>query len=57
MILRRDGIVPLQHADDIFFSSAEVSHLVNLKRILLWCKEISGMRVCFHKSEFITSFQ
>jgi hypothetical protein len=51
---REEGIIALQYADDtIVFTDAEESHLVNLKGILLWFEQISGMRVNFHKSEII----
>jgi hypothetical protein len=33
----RGGIVSLQYAEDtILFSSAETSHLVNLKHVIMW---------------------
>lgn len=48
------GIVSLQYADDtILFSKAEESVLKNLKCILMWYEQISGMRVNFHKSELV----
>lgn len=51
---REGGILSLQYADDtVLFSSAETSHLVNLKQILLWFEQVSSMRVNFHKSECI----
>jgi len=51
---REEGIIALQYADDtILFTDVEESHLVNLKSILLWFEQISGMRVNFHKSEII----
>jgi hypothetical protein len=44
----------LQYADDtIIFSSANSSHLSNLKVVLMWFEQIFGMRVNFHKSEMI----
>jgi hypothetical protein len=51
---REGGILSLQYADDtILFFSSDISHLTNLKHILLWYEQISGMRINFHKSEFI----
>jgi len=51
---RQRGIVALQYADDtILFSKAEESVLENLKCILMWYEQISGMRINFHKSEMI----
>jgi hypothetical protein len=51
---REGGIIALQYADDtLIFSNIEHDHLVNLKDILLWFEQISGMRVNFHKSELI----
>lgn len=51
---REGGILSLQYADDtILFSSSDISHLTNLKQILLWYEQISGMRINFHKSEVI----
>jgi hypothetical protein len=51
---REEGIIALQYADDtIVFTDVEENHLVNLKGILLWFEQISGMRVNFHKSEII----
>jgi hypothetical protein len=51
---REDGIIALQYADDtIIFSDVEDNHLVNLKGILLWFEQISGMKVNFHKSELV----
>jgi hypothetical protein len=49
---REGGILSLQYADStILFSSSDTSHLTNLKQILLWYEQISGMRINFHKSE------
>jgi hypothetical protein len=51
---RPGGILSLQYADDtILFSSAEESHIRNLKYILMWYEQISGMRINFHKSELV----
>lgn len=51
---RKGGILSLQYADDtILFSSSEISHLTNLKQILIWYEQITGMRINFHKSECI----
>lgn len=51
---REGGILSLQYADDtIIFSSASSFHLSNLKSVLTWFEQISGMRVNFHKSEMI----
>jgi hypothetical protein len=47
--------VSLQYADDtILFSSADLTYLTNLKHVIMWFEQISGMRVNFHKSEIIT---
>jgi hypothetical protein len=52
---REGGILSLQYADDtILFSSADFSQLLNLKHVIIWFEQISGMRVNFHKSEIIT---
>lgn len=52
---KEGGILSLQYADDtILFSSADSSHLLNLKHVISWFEQISGMRVNFHKSEIIT---
>ena len=52
---REGGILSLQYADDtILFSSADFSHPYNLKHVIMWFEQISGMRVNFHKSEIIT---
>jgi hypothetical protein len=49
---RPGGIISLQYADDtILFSKAEESTLRNLKCVLMWYEQISGMRINFHKSE------
>lgn len=51
---REGGILFLQYAEyTIFFSSADYDHLFNLKLILMWYEQISGMRINFHKSELI----
>lgn len=51
---RPGGILSLQYADDtIRFSSAEEIHVRNLKYILMWYEQISGMRINFHKSELV----
>lgn len=48
------GIVALQYTDDtILFSKAEDSALRNLKCVLMWYEQISGMRINFHKSELV----
>jgi hypothetical protein len=48
------GIVSLQYADDtILFSKAEESAVKNLKCVLMWYEQISGMRINFHKSELV----
>lgn len=48
------GVISLQYADDtILFSDCNDNHLRNLKGILAWFEQISGMRINFHKSEFI----
>lgn len=53
--LREGGIMSLQYADDtVLFSSANLDHLMNLKHVIMWFEQISGMRVNFHKSELIT---
>ena len=47
-------IVALQYADDtILFSKAEESALLNLKCVLMWYEQISGMGINFHKSELV----
>lgn len=52
---RVGGIVSLQYVDDtILFSSADLTYLTNLKHVIMWFEQISGMRVNFHKSEIIT---
>jgi hypothetical protein len=52
---REGGILSLQYANDtIIFSSASIFHLSNLKSVLMWFEQISGMRVNFHKSEMIS---
>ena len=44
----------LQYADDIIlFVKAEESVLTNLKCVLMWYEQISGMRINFHKSEVV----
>lgn len=51
---RPGGIISLQYADDtILFSKAEESVLRNLKCVLMWYEQISGMRINFHKSELV----
>jgi hypothetical protein len=51
---KKGGIVSLQYADDtILFSKAEDSALENLKCILMWYEQLSGMKVNFHKSEIL----
>lgn len=52
---REGGIMSLQYADDtILFSNANESFLLNLKHIIMWFEQVSGMRVNFHKSEVLT---
>lgn len=52
--LREGGVISLQYADDtILFSDANLEHLLNLKGILMWFEQLSGMRINFHKSEII----
>lgn len=52
---REGGVISLQYADDtILFSSVDQEHLFNLKHVIMWFEQISGMRVNFHKSELIT---
>lgn len=49
-----EGIISLQYADDtILFSDHDEQHLKNLKGSLALFEQISGMRINFHKSEFI----
>ena len=44
----------LQYADDtILFSRIEEEYTRNLKSILIWFEQLSGMRINFHKSELI----
>jgi len=51
---RVGGIVSLQYADDtILFSRIEEEYTRNLKSILIWFEQLSGMRINFHKSELI----
>lgn len=51
---RDGGVISLQYADDtILFSDIDLDHLLNLKGILMWFEQLSGMRVNFHKSEII----
>lgn len=48
------GILSLQYADDtILFSSAKDNHIKNLKCILMWFEQVSGMRINFHTSELV----
>lgn len=48
------GIVSLQNANDtILFSIAEDSALRNIKCVLMWYEQISGMCINFHKSELV----
>ena len=52
---RVGGIVSLQYADDtILFSRIEEVYTRNLKSILIWFEQLSGMRINFHKSELIS---
>jgi hypothetical protein len=52
--VREGGIMSLQYVDDtLLFSSVENAHLRNLKCILLWFEQVSGMRINFHKSEIV----
>lgn len=51
---REGSILLLQYGNDtILFSSAEEFYLINLKHILLWFEQLSGMRINFHKSDLI----
>lgn len=51
---RENGIISLQYVDDtILFFDANVQHLRNLKCSLIWFENLSGMRINYHKSEFI----
>jgi hypothetical protein len=51
---RPGGILALQYADDaLLFSSYDLTSLRNLKCILMLFERVSGMRINFHKSEFI----
>jgi hypothetical protein len=52
---RPGGIASLQYADDtiLFSKAAEDSVLRNLKCILMWYEQVSGMRINFQKSEII----
>lgn len=44
-----------EYADNTILSfSVELPHLLNLKHVIMWFEQISGMRVNFHKSELIT---
>ena len=52
---REGGNISLQYVDDtILFSSANLSHLLNLKHVIMWFQQILGTRVNFYKSELIT---
>lgn len=52
--LREQGVISLQYANDtILFSDTNELHLKNLKGVLMWFEQISGMRINFHKSEMI----
>ena len=49
------GIISLQYADHtILFSSVELPYLLNIKHVIMWFEQISGMRVNFHKTQLIT---
>jgi hypothetical protein len=51
---RPGGILSLRYVDDtILFSSAEKSHIRNLKYILMWYEQNSRMRINFYKSELV----
>jgi hypothetical protein len=51
---RRGGILSLQYVDDtLLFSVCDNKTLRNLKCILVLFEKVSGMRIIFHKSEFI----
>jgi len=48
------GIISLQYANDtILFSRIEEEYTRNLKGVLMWFEQLSGMRINFHKSELI----
>lgn len=51
---REGGIATLQYADDtILFSQADEVSPKNLKVVLMWYEQVSGMRINFHKSEMV----
>jgi hypothetical protein len=51
---RVGGIISLQYANDtILFSRIEEEYTRNLKGVLMWFEQFSGMRINFHKSELI----
>jgi hypothetical protein len=51
---RRGGILSLQYADDtLLFSICDNKALRNLKCIMVLFEKVSGIRINFHKSEFI----
>jgi hypothetical protein len=51
---RKGGILILQYADDtLLFSTSDEKVLRNLKCILVLFERVYGMRINFHKSEFI----
>jgi hypothetical protein len=51
---RRGGILSLQYADDtLLFSVCNNKALRNLKCIMVLFEKVSGIRINFHKSEFI----
>ena len=48
------GIICLQYADDtILFLDNDSTHASNLKTVLTWFEQVSGMRINYSKSELI----
>jgi hypothetical protein len=48
------GIVALEYADDtLLFSTCDKEAIRNLKCVLMLFEQVSGMRINFHKSEWV----
>lgn len=50
---RRGNFFTIYADDTLTFSSVEDNYIRNLKGVLIWVEQISGMRINFHKSEVI----
>jgi len=51
--LAEDGLSILQYADDtVIFMSHDVAKAVNMKLLLCTFKQLSGLKINFHKSKF-----